>query len=90
MKRWTLLAAAMLPLLGPAAAQTAPAEPARAGFYDAARKRLETVRSRFAAQRESALAARARMQDCRAQAQQPAPRPAGTRLTTYRDCLARG
>ncbi len=90
---WALPVAALLLLGSPALADPRPASAERAaaaapGFYDTVRQRLRIVRTRLAAQREGTQAVRARMQGCRAQAEQP--RPAGGRLVQYRDCLGRG
>lgn len=90
---WALPVAALLLLGSAAMADPRPAAAERVasdgpGFYDAVRQRLRTVRTRLAAQREGTQAVRARMQGCRAQAEQP--RPAGSRLVQYRDCLGRG
>jgi hypothetical protein len=101
-----MLAVSIVVGLGPVAVQAADAARAGVagtsrvvGLIGATRQRLQTAQVRMQVQRESVVSARVRASECKGQTLRPEPpadpalqdvrRPA-TRMSAYRECLARG
>jgi len=101
-----MLAVSIVMGLGPVAVQAADAARAGvsgtarvAGLLSTTRQRLQTVQARMQVQRGSVATAQARASECKGQAARLEPRPdpesqdvrrPATRMSAYRECLARG